>query len=105
MRITSGKMSYLCTEDWDRKSDLSGEIINIGSDNTYSVNRLVELLDGDMVNIPKRPGEPDWRSRLVDRIQMSNSKLQIPSLVRPVVRNNAQEGAMSSDHNPPTPIK
>ena len=41
------------------ESDVSGEIINIGSDNTYSVNRLVELLDGDMVNIPKRPGEPD----------------------------------------------
>lgn len=40
-------------------SDVSGEIINIGSDNTYSVNRLVELLGGDVVHIPKRPGEPD----------------------------------------------
>ena len=39
--------------------DVSGEIINIGSDNTYSVNRLVELLGGDVVHIPKRPGEPD----------------------------------------------
>jgi UDP-glucose 4-epimerase len=42
------------------EADISGEIINIGSDNTYSVNRLVELLDGgEAVNIPKRPGEPD----------------------------------------------
>ena len=41
------------------ESNVSGEIINIGSDNTYSVNRLVELLDGDVVHIPKRPGEPD----------------------------------------------
>jgi UDP-glucose 4-epimerase len=41
------------------KSDVSGEIINIGSDNTYSVNQLVELLGGDVVHIPKRPGEPD----------------------------------------------
>ena len=41
------------------ESDVRGEIINIGSDNTYSVNRLVELLDGDVVHIPKRPGEPD----------------------------------------------
>ncbi len=41
------------------ESDVSGEIINIGSDNTYSVNRLVELLDGEVVYIPKRPGEPD----------------------------------------------
>ncbi len=41
------------------ESDVSGEIINLGSDNTHSVNRLVELLDGDVVHIPKRPGEPD----------------------------------------------
>jgi len=41
------------------ESDVSGEIINIGSDNTYSVNRLVELLGGDVLHIPKRPGEPD----------------------------------------------
>jgi UDP-glucose 4-epimerase len=40
-------------------SDVSGEVINIGSDNTYSVNRLVELLGGDVVHIPKRPGEPE----------------------------------------------
>ena len=29
------------------ESDVSGEIINIGSDKTYSVNRLVELLGGE----------------------------------------------------------
>jgi len=41
-------------------ANVSGEIINIGSDNTYSVNRLVELLDArEVVHIPKRPGEPD----------------------------------------------
>ncbi len=41
------------------ESNVKGEIINIGSDNTYSVNRLVELLGGDVMHIPKRPGEPD----------------------------------------------
>jgi len=41
------------------ESDVSGEIINVGSDNTYSVNQLVNLLGGDVVHIPKRPGEPD----------------------------------------------
>jgi len=41
------------------ESDLSGEIINIGSNNTYSINRLVELLGGDITYIPERPGEPD----------------------------------------------
>lgn len=40
-------------------SDLSGEIINIGSDNTYSVNSLIEVLGGNVIYIPKRPGEPD----------------------------------------------
>jgi UDP-glucose 4-epimerase len=41
------------------EGDLSGEIINIGSNNTYSINRLVELLGGEITYIPKRPGEPD----------------------------------------------
>ena len=41
------------------ESSVSGEIINIGSNNTYSINRLVELLEGEVVFIPKRPGEPD----------------------------------------------
>lgn len=41
------------------ESDLSGEIFNIGSGGTYSVNRIVELLGGGVVHIPKRPGEPD----------------------------------------------
>jgi len=40
-------------------TSITGEIINIGSSNTYSINRLVELLGGEIVYIPKRPGEPD----------------------------------------------
>ena len=34
-------------------------MINIGSNNTYSISRLVELLGGDITYIPERPGEPD----------------------------------------------
>lgn len=41
------------------KSDRTGQIYNVGSGATVSVNRLVELLGGDKVHIPKRPGEPD----------------------------------------------
>jgi UDP-glucose 4-epimerase len=37
----------------------SGKILNVGSGDTYSVNRLVELLGGEVVHVPKRPGEPD----------------------------------------------
>lgn len=41
------------------QSDLSGKVINIGSNNTYSINQLVKLLEGEVEYIPKRPGEPD----------------------------------------------
>ena len=41
------------------ETDLSGEIFNLGAGNPQSVNRLVELLGGDVVRLPKRPGEPD----------------------------------------------
>lgn len=41
------------------ESDIRGDFFNVGSGGTYQVNRLVELLGGDVVYIPKRPGEPD----------------------------------------------
>jgi len=41
------------------ESDVVGEAMNVGSGDHYSVNRLVELLGGDVTHIPKRPGEPD----------------------------------------------
>lgn len=41
------------------ESNLTGEIMNVGSGNTYQVNELVRLLGGPIVKIPKRPGEPD----------------------------------------------
>ena len=41
------------------KSSRCGEIYNVGSGQTISVNRLVELLVGEVTYIPKRPGEPD----------------------------------------------
>jgi len=41
------------------RTDISGERFNLGSDNPQSVNHLVELLGGETVHIPKRPGEPD----------------------------------------------
>lgn len=40
------------------QSHIDGEILNVGSGDTYSVNYLVKLLGGDVVYIPKRPGEP-----------------------------------------------
>lgn len=40
-------------------SDVKNTTFNVGSGGTYSVNRLCELLGGEIVHIPKRPGEPD----------------------------------------------
>jgi len=40
------------------ESNMSGEILNIGSMNPQSINYLVELLGGSVVYTPERPGEP-----------------------------------------------
>ncbi len=40
-------------------SERSGEVFNLGAGNPQSINRLVELIGGDVVHLPKRPGEPD----------------------------------------------
>lgn len=57
-----------CVTASDR-NDCGGEIMNVGSGNTYSVNRLVELLGGPVVYIPKRPGEPDCTFADTKKIQ------------------------------------
>lgn len=50
-------------------SDVHGEAFNVGTGNPQSVNRLVELLGGDVVHVAKRPGEPD-------RTQADTTKLR-----------------------------
>lgn len=40
-------------------SSLNGEIINLGTGIPQSINYLADLIGGDRVYIPKRPGEPD----------------------------------------------
>lgn len=50
-------------------SDLTCEAVNVGSGGTYSINRLVDLLGGERVYIPKRPGEPDRTFADVSRIE------------------------------------
>jgi UDP-glucose 4-epimerase len=41
------------------ESEKTGQVWNLGAGNPQSVNRLVELIGGPVVHIPKRPGEPD----------------------------------------------
>jgi UDP-glucose 4-epimerase len=51
------------------QSDLRDEIFNVGTGQPQTVNRLVELLGGDVVHIPKRPGEPDCTMADASRIR------------------------------------
>ncbi len=41
------------------RTDLVGQVWNVGASAPQTVNRLAELIGGETVNIPKRPGEPD----------------------------------------------
>ena len=50
-------------------SDQTGKAYNVGSGVTVSVNELVELLGGDKVYIPKRPGEPDCTHADISQIR------------------------------------
>ncbi len=51
------------------ETPLVGRVWNVGAGNPQSVNRLVELLGGPVVYIPKRPGEPDCTWADISRIQ------------------------------------
>ena len=63
--VTDVAEAFLCAAG----SDLSGEAMNVGSGNHYSVNRLIELLGGPIEHIPKRPGEPDCTFADISKIQ------------------------------------
>ena len=41
------------------ESKVYGEVMNVGSGGSYSINSLVQLLGGEVTYVPKRPGEPD----------------------------------------------
>ena len=51
------------------QSQYSNRVYNVGSGSTVSVNRLVQLLGGRRVFIPKRPGEPECTYGDITRIQ------------------------------------
>ncbi len=40
-------------------SDVKNEIMNVGNGKVEPINRIVEILGGEVTYIPKRPGEPD----------------------------------------------
>jgi UDP-glucose 4-epimerase len=50
-------------------SEVTGKAFNVGSGSTYSINRLIQLIGGPSVHIPKRPGEPDCTFADISRIE------------------------------------
>ncbi len=63
--VTDVARAFLAAAD----TDLTGEIWNLGAGNPQSVNRLVELIGGDVTYVPKRPGEPDCTWADIGKIQ------------------------------------
>jgi UDP-glucose 4-epimerase len=51
------------------QSDISGDIFNVGSGGTYSINHLTDLLGGEKSYVPKRPGEPDCTFASIEKIK------------------------------------
>lgn len=63
--VTDVARAFYAAADTER----TGGIYNVGAGNPQSVNRLVELLGGDTIHIPKRPGEPDCTWADISKIQ------------------------------------
>ena len=51
------------------ETEHTGRIWNLGAGQPQSVNRLVELIGGDVTYVPKRPGEPDITHADITAIQ------------------------------------
>ena len=72
------------------KSDRVGQIYNVGSGTTVSVNHLVKLLGGERVQIPKRPGEPDSTFADISKIKSElgwEPKVSIEEGVAQILKN------------------
>lgn len=63
--VTDLARAFLATAETDR----TGEVYNVGAGDPQSVNRLVELLGGEVTYLPKRPGEPDSTWAAIDKIK------------------------------------
>ena len=67
-------------------TNIKNEIFNVGSGKTYSVNTLINLLGSNkIVNIPKRPGEPDCTFADISKIlkkQAGNLKFHLKMALR-----------------------
>jgi UDP-glucose 4-epimerase len=73
-------------------SDVRGVSLNVGTGRPVTVNRIVELLSGEVVRVPKRPGEPDCTHADTTRIEALlgwHAKVDIETGVRTLLDNIA----------------
>jgi UDP-glucose 4-epimerase len=63
--VTDVARAYLMAAE----SEESGQVFNLGAGDPQTINRLIELMGGDVVHVPKRPGEPDCTWADVGRIR------------------------------------
>lgn len=71
-------------------SNIVNDTFNVGSGGTYSVNRLCELLEGEITHIPKRPGEPDCTFADTTRIKQVlgwKAKISLEEGVKKILEN------------------
>jgi UDP-glucose 4-epimerase len=47
---------------------ISGQIFNLGNGNPQSIKKLIKIIKGDYINLPKRPGEPDVTHANINKI-------------------------------------
>lgn len=72
------------------ESRVVGEVFNVGSGHTVSVNRIVELFGGEKVHIPKRPREPDCTFADISKIKKMigwEPKVSIEQGVKELLKN------------------
>jgi UDP-glucose 4-epimerase len=72
------------------QSEVVGKIYNVGSGRTISINYLIELLEGGVTYIPKRPGEPNCTyadTSLINRDLNWVAKIAIEEGVLKVLEN------------------
>jgi len=72
------------------KSEKCGDVYNVGSGKTVSINYLAELLEQSIVKIPKRPGEPDCTFADISKIKKNLSwipKVSIEDGVNEILNN------------------
>ena len=71
-------------------SQVKDEIFNVGSGNPQSINKLAGLLEGEIIHIPKRPGEPNCTWAEISKIKSKlgwQPKVSFEEGVKEILKN------------------